>query len=168
MTLANGEQKTLLVDVAPAVPIASPPVTPATALDAAPAPSVGVTTVVAEPHADAPSHRGLVYVAGGIGVASLAVAGVTGGWALGEKAETSPACDPLGRVHIVAGRERGKRGAYIVERFETGALLVAGVALGVAIVAWATEPHAHRTIAAKSRGAHFAWTPAPNGVAVVW
>jgi len=165
ITLAAGEQRTLVVDLAaplPTAPLAATP--PAAAPATLPAPAAPVAPLSDSP-GPAPSHRGWAYVAGGIGVASLAVAGVTGGWALVEKGETSPSCDPLGRCTSQRAVNAGNE-AHTLTNVETGAWIVGGIALAVALVVWATEPHTRGASLAMGRPGAPTWTP--SGVAARW
>jgi hypothetical protein len=103
------------------------------------------------------SHAGWTYAAAGIGAASLAVAGVTGGVALAQRSTASPVCNAAGLCTTQAGANAGN-GAHTMANVETGALVVGGVALAATLILWLTEPHA--------RGTNAAW--APGSVTAVW
>jgi hypothetical protein len=154
ISVEGGEERTLVVAL-PAAGAETAPVAPRpeTAL-AAMAPS-------ATPHSSAssarPSHVGWAYATAGIGVASLAVAGITGGIALSQRSETSSVCNAAGVCVTERGVKAGNEARTMAD-VETGALVVGGVAVAAAIVLWLTEPRARRT--------SLVWTP--GGVTAVW
>ena len=153
VTLGNGDQRTLVAALAVdapapsalATPVASPPPSP-------PAPPERA-------RADATSHLGWVYVTGGIGVAALAVAGVSGGVALAERGTASMACNAQGVCTTLQGAKAGNE-AHDAANVETGALVVGGIAVAAALVLWWTEPRQ------PARGAKIVWGPA--GIGAVW
>ena len=156
VSIEGGEQRTLIVDlpseIAGPAPIplqpASSPVPPAQQPAAAP------ISTSSQPGA---SHMGWVYAAAGIGVASLAVAGITGGVALGQKSIASPVCNGEGVCTTEQGVNAGNEARTMAD-IETGAFVVGGVALVAAAILWWTEPRARR--------AGVVWTP--SGAAAVW
>ena len=125
---------------------------------ASPAPTA---VPMSPPPADAPSHVGWIYAAGGVGLASLAVAGVTGGLALAEKAKASPVCNAQGMCTSSQGVSAGNEARTLAD-VETGALMVGGLALAAALVLWWTEPHPRSA----AHGMSVVWLS--SGWAAVW
>jgi hypothetical protein len=152
VSIEGREQRTVTFSLAP-VPPAPAPVAAVAAPVRVPA---GVEPSLARTSAPG-SHAGWTYAAAGIGAASLAVAGVTGGVALAQRSTASPVCNAAGLCTTQAGANAGN-GAHTMANVETGALVVGGVALAATLILWLTEPHA--------RGTNAAW--APGSVTAVW
>jgi hypothetical protein len=155
VSIEGGEQRTLVVDLPSE--IAAPAPTPLQPAPAQAPPLVAATAPTSTTSQPGTSHAGWVYATGGIGVASLIVAGITGGVALGQKSIASPVCSGTGVCTTEQGVNAGNLARTMAD-VETAALIVGGVALVAAIVLWATEPRARR--------AGVVWTP--SGVAAVW
>ncbi|MGO8999715.1 MAG: hypothetical protein ACLQVI_40840 [Polyangiaceae bacterium] len=156
VSLANGEQRMLVAEI-PQEKVEAAPLRPPIAVPAPTPPPVPAQ--VPPPLPAAASHAGWTYAAAGLGAASLIVAGVTGGVALGQKSIASPVCDASGECTTAQGANAGNL-AHTMADVETGALVVGGVALVVAIVLWGTEPR----VGSRARAASVRWTP--GGVAV--
>jgi len=148
VTLANGERRVVVVELPsgpePSAAVASPPQ----------APPVAPAAMAAEPS----SHRVWIVVSAGLGVAGLAVAGVTGGLALADRSTASSDC--TGAVcRTQAGADAGNT-ARTLANVETGAIVFAGTALVAAAILWLTEPSAHASTAS-ARG--FSFSPLDLG-----
>jgi hypothetical protein len=152
VTLASGEQKTIVVDLTPdtAAPSPAPPPEPAVA----PAPSVPAPASEAQ----RPSHAGWSYAAAGVTVAAGILAGVTGGLALSQRSTTLPVCNAEGICTTQQGVNAGNE-ARTLANVETGALVVAGVALVATVVLFATEPRG------RARGVSFVRGAGGGGIA---
>ncbi len=148
VTIAAGEQQSIVIVLPAAAPAPTPVASPLP-----PAPQTTPTPATTEPR----SHATWTYVAGGVGIAALAVASVTGAVALAKRSDASPVCDPQGVCSTPAGVSAGNE-AHTMANVETGALIVGGVALAAALVLALTEPRARHTAVA----------PAPGGAVVTW
>lgn len=152
VTLATGENRELVVEL-PA----------ATSTDAAPAPVAAPPAPAAK---DAGVHRGsnktVAYVVGGIGLAGLAVGGVTGAMVLGKKGTIQDHCD--GTVCDAEGKDAADSAKSL------GLVSTIGFGVGIAGVATATvllltggssnKERAVRsgpTVAAGGHGAFLGW-----------
>jgi hypothetical protein len=109
-----------------------------------------------------PTHRPWTLAAGGVGIASGIVAGITGGLALSKKPTIASECNALGMCASQQGVDAGNT-ARTFANAETAALAVAGAGVVAAIVLWLTESPAPPSSARGSSVAYLA-----TGVAAVW
>jgi hypothetical protein len=159
VTLTPAEQRTMVVEFARAPqPLPAPP---------SPGPSSSMPSDVSSPKVaplavQGSSRRFWIFAAGGVGVASLVVAGTTAGLALAKKSTAATDCDAKGICATAAGVDAGNA-AHSFADAATAALIVGGVGLVAGLVLWLTEPGAPtvRTSLAK-----LAWSPA--GIGASW
>lgn len=151
VTLAAGEQQSVVL----ALPTAAPSPAPVAPV-ATPAPVLATPGPSPAPP-ERSSHIAWVYVTGGAGIVAVAVAGVTGGIALAQRSDASSVCNAHGACTTSQGVNAGNE-AHTMANVETGALVVGGVALAAALVLWLTEPRATRTAVAL----------APGGAVLTW
>ena len=140
ITLANGEQKTVVAEL-PAGTAASPTPTPvpprapapASAPTLSPAPALALAPAPAPRPAPSPLASPWTFAAAGLTLASFGVAAVTGGLALSERSTANAACSASGVCATAHGASAGND-AHTLADVETGALLVGGVALVATVV----------------------------------
>jgi hypothetical protein len=159
VTLTPAEQRTIVVELAPATQVApalpSPGPSssmPSDASSAKPAP-IGV---------QGSSRRVWIFASGGVGVASLVVAGTTAGLALAKKSTAATDCDMKGVCATAAGVDAGNA-AHSFADAATAALIVGGIGLALGLVLWLTEPGAPTD---RTRQTKRAWSPA--GIGTSW
>jgi hypothetical protein len=159
IAIDGSEQRTLVVELPSE--IAKPaPVTPSSASSP---PSSSPSAAPSSPSPESPppraSHAGWTYAAAGVTLASGIVAAITGGVALGQKSIASPVCNLQGICSTEQGVNAGNEARTLAD-VETGALVVAGVALVATLVLLWTEPRsgAHAAaVAWRASGAGLVW-----------
>jgi hypothetical protein len=159
VTLMPAEQRTIVVGLARATQLVPAP--------SSPGPSSSMPSDVSNAK---PAHIGVqgssrrvwIFAAGGVGVASLVVAGTTAGLALAKKSTAATDCNAKGICATAAGADAGNAGHSFADA-ATAALIVGGVALAVGLVLWLTEPSAPTARASQARRA---WSPA--GIGASW
>lgn len=134
--LREGEQREIVLDVAPPPPPPAPPPshTPPAIVSAAPALA---SSSPPPPSRPTPRDRTGAYVAGGIGLVGVAIASVTGVVLLRKKATVDGACDRDARTCTSDdGVDAAHSGRTLVPIFYGAAILgVAGLATG-AVLLW--------------------------------
>jgi hypothetical protein len=148
LTIARGQQIRLVLTLAPALAVTTPPpaLTPgAPAIEPAKA-------APTEPHPTSGRRVG-AYVSGGIGLAGLVVGGVFGGLALGQKSTVDANCTPTADPGTLGCHHAGYEASRSVQQLGLWSTVgfAAGLAGGVvAVVLFATEPARAKTDAAVS------------------
>lgn len=140
LTIARGQQIRLVLTLAPALAVTTPPpaLTPGgRAIEPEP-----VNVAPTEPHASSGRRVG-AYVSGGIGLVGLAVGGVFGGLALGQKSTVDANCKPTADPGTLGCHGGGYQASQNLQQF--GLWSTVGFAVGlaggvVAVVLIATEP----------------------------
>jgi hypothetical protein len=158
VTLTPAEQRTIVVELAPATRLVP---APPSAGESSSMPSDASTPKQA-PIGVQGSRRVWIFAAGGLGVASLVVAGTTAGLALAKKSTAAMDCDTKGICATAAGVDAGNA-AHSFADAATAALIVGGVGLVAGLVLWLTEPGAPT---ARTSQAKLAWSPA--GIGASW
>lgn len=138
LTIARGQQIRLVLTLAPALAVTTPP----------PALSPAAPAIAPEPAAPTEVHptsgrRVAAYVSGGIGLVGLAVGGVFGGLALAQKSTVDANCKPTADPGTLGCHGDGYRASRNLQQF--GLWSTVGFAVGlaggvVAVVLIATEP----------------------------
>lgn len=138
LTIARGQQIRLVLTLAPTLAVTTPP----------PAPTPGAPAIEAanadptEPHPTSGRRVG-AYVSGGIGLVGLAVGGVFGGLALGQKSTVDASCEPTADSGTIGCHGGGYQASRNLQQF--GLWSTVGFAVGlaggvVAVVLLATAP----------------------------
>src|SRR5579883_2982839 len=153
LTIAMREHRSFVVELPP--PGDGPlPAPAATAPTAPAAPSTADAAITAPPPSEAPeqpaqpasARRPWIYVAGGIGVAGLALAGVATGVALSDKSSASQSCDASGHCSSQSAADSGNA-ARSWANVGTVALGVGLAGVAAAVVLWLTDPARSRPAA---------------------
>jgi hypothetical protein len=156
VTLVPSEQRTIVVEPTRVIPLVPAPPSPG---QSSPMPS-GVSSPEPAPLMVRGSSRPVwIFAAGGVGVASLVVAGTTAALALAKKSTAAMDCDVKGICATAAGVDAGNAGHRFAD-VATAALIVGAVSLAVGLVLWLTEPGAPT---ARTRRANLASSPAGFG-----
>lgn len=143
ITLANGEQRELSLSLAEPPPPPRPAPSPPLAK-----PRLKVETPPEEPSVS--SRRIGTYVAGGLGLAGLAVGGITGGLVLGKKGFIDERCDH----ELKTCDSEGKQEIDAAQRLGLVSTIGFGVGLagvGAAVILLVTEPSQEEPGAAGAR-----------------
>jgi hypothetical protein len=160
ITIAKREKKQITLEVkgvesaAPGAPKASPTALPAESATLPSAP---------QPDAGGSGRRTGAFIAGGVGVAALALGGITGGLAIRKKATVDSHCE--GALCDHEGKLAGDAG----KRFATMSTIGFGLGiagLGTAAVLWLTAPSPAKR--ADGRGPRPGGASARRATAAVW
>jgi len=158
VTLTPAEQRTIVVELARTTQLEPAPPSPGPSSSM---PSDVSSRKPAPIELQASPRRVWIFAAGGVGIASLVVAGTTAGLALARKSTAATDCDEKGICATAAGVDAGNA-AHSFADAATAALIVGGVGLAAGLVLWLTEPGA----AARSAQTKVAWSPA--GIGASW
>jgi hypothetical protein len=159
VTLTPAEQRTIVVELARDTQLVPAPLSPG--------PSSSMPSDVSSPKpapigVQGSARRVWIFAAGGVGVASLVVAGTTAGLALAKKSTAATDCNAKGICATAAGVDAGNA-AHGFADAATVAVIVGGVGLAAGLVLWLTEPGAPT---ARTSQAKLAWSPA--GIGASW
>jgi hypothetical protein len=144
VTLREGERREIVLELAPA----PPPSAPAVVAAPPPPPAASSAPFAANPPPPSTPTRTAGYVAAGVGIGGLVIAGVTGVVLAGKKSVVSRDCDGAARTCTTQeGVDAASSGKPLVPLFY-GATVVGLVGVGVAtVLLWPSGPRATAVIA---------------------